>query len=74
MIIVVIGLASFLGEAVHIELPYIRMHVLVLEVGRQDIARELLDVLDDEAIFLLVPSYGVAVFQVLRGGEGTSNI
>lgn len=38
MIIVIIGLASLLGEAVHIELPDIRMHVLVFEVGRQDVA------------------------------------
>lgn len=38
MIIVIIGLASLLGEAVHIELSDIRMHVLVFEVGRQDIA------------------------------------
>ena len=38
MIIVIIGLASLLGEAVHVELSDIRMHVLVFEVGRQDIA------------------------------------
>lgn len=38
MIIVIIGLASLLGEAIHVELSDIRMHVLVFEVGRQDIA------------------------------------
>ena len=38
VVIVIIGLASLLGEAVHIELTYIGMHVLVFEVSGEDIA------------------------------------
>lgn len=38
VVIVIIGLASLLGKAVHVELSDIRVHVLVFEVSGQNIA------------------------------------
>ena len=65
--------ANFM-EVIHVELAHERRELAVLEVFGQDLPRELLLVLHDEAVALVRPLHDAAVPFVLNLGPHTSRI
>lgn len=74
MVVVIEVPAALLGEAVHVELPDVRVHVLVLEVHGQYGRRKFIHVKNYESVLLLVPAYCRTVGAVLNRSQHTSSI
>jgi hypothetical protein len=74
MIVIIVGLSSLLAKSVHVQLPDVRMHIFMLEVNWQNTGGKLLDVLNDESVFFLIPSNNMAKSLVLRKKMCTYNI
>jgi hypothetical protein len=74
VVVIVIGAAALLGKAVHVQLPDVRVHVLVFEVDRQDFRRKCLDVQDNKPIFFLVPANYTTEIRILNRQGTTSSI
>lgn len=74
VLVVVAVSASLLGEAIHVELADIGLHVLMLEVDGQNIGRKMLNVADDKAVLLIVPADGLVKVSILNSNGLTSSI
>ena len=61
-----------LDEVVHVQLAHERREVVVLEVLGQHFLRELVGLVDHEAVAVVVPVHSVVVRRVLLGSAGLS--
>lgn len=72
--VVIMHFVPLFGEAVHIELPYIRVHILMFEEYRQNGIGKMVRVCDDEAISSLVPVNSLDVLCILTSRSVTYSI
>ena len=74
MVIVVMTMISLFGEAVHVELTYVGVHVFVFEEHWKYVIGKFLRIGNYKSVLGLVPVYNVAVLAILTFIELTSSI